>query len=63
MDFQEPYLRTLLRFIGLTDVTFIHAENQKPGDLAEPARNAAIAEIQLAAALTKGTPPAQDSPL
>jgi FMN-dependent NADH-azoreductase len=26
MDFQEPYLRTLLGFIGLTDVTFIHAE-------------------------------------
>ncbi|MDQ1387014.1 MAG: FMN-dependent NADH-azoreductase [Acidobacteriaceae bacterium] len=62
-DHQEPYLRHILGFIGLTDVTFIHAENQKPGDLAEPARNAAIAEIQLAAALTKGTPPAQDSPL
>lgn len=26
MDFQEPYLRTLLGFIGLVDVTFIHAE-------------------------------------
>lgn len=26
MDFQEPYLRTLLGFIGLTDVTFVHAE-------------------------------------
>jgi FMN-dependent NADH-azoreductase len=26
MDFQEPYLRTLLGFMGLTDVTFIHAE-------------------------------------
>jgi FMN-dependent NADH-azoreductase len=26
MDFQEPYLRTLLGFIGLADVTFIHAE-------------------------------------
>ncbi|RQR22989.1 FMN-dependent NADH-azoreductase [Burkholderia sp. Bp9142] len=26
MDFQEPYLRTLLGYIGLTDVTFIHAE-------------------------------------
>ncbi len=62
-DHQEPYLRHILGFIGLTDITFIHAENQKPGDLAEPARNAAIAEIQLAAALTKGTPAAQDSPL
>jgi FMN-dependent NADH-azoreductase len=26
MDFQEPYLRTLLRFVGLSDITFIHAE-------------------------------------
>ncbi len=28
IDFQEPYLRHILGFIGLTDVTFIHAENQ-----------------------------------
>src|SRR5260370_20752087 len=27
-DFQEPYLLHMLRFIGLTDVTSIHAENQ-----------------------------------
>jgi FMN-dependent NADH-azoreductase len=27
-DFQEPYLRAILRFIGLTHVTFVHAENQ-----------------------------------
>src|SRR5258707_15559583 len=27
-DFQEPYLRHVLGFIGLTDVTFVHAENQ-----------------------------------
>jgi FMN-dependent NADH-azoreductase len=27
-DFQEPYLRHILGFIGLTHVTFIHAENQ-----------------------------------
>jgi FMN-dependent NADH-azoreductase len=26
LDFQEPYLRQLLGFIGLTDVTFVHAE-------------------------------------
>jgi FMN-dependent NADH-azoreductase len=26
VDFQEPYLRQLLAFIGITDVTFIHAE-------------------------------------
>lgn len=49
-DHQEPYLRHILGFIGLTDVTFIHAENQKPGDLAEPSRAAAITQIQQAAA-------------
>src|SRR5258705_674612 len=27
-DFQEPYLRHILGFIGLTDATFIHAEKQ-----------------------------------
>jgi FMN-dependent NADH-azoreductase len=27
-DFQEPYLRHAFRFIGLTGLTFIHAENQ-----------------------------------
>lgn len=26
LDFQEPYLRQLLGFIGLTDVAFVHAE-------------------------------------
>jgi FMN-dependent NADH-azoreductase len=45
-DHQEPYLRHILGFIGLTDVTFIHAENQKPGVQAEVAKAAAIAEIQ-----------------
>jgi FMN-dependent NADH-azoreductase len=52
-DHQEPYLRHILGFIGLSGVTFIHAENQKPGDLAELARAAAIEEIQLAAATTE----------
>ena len=45
-DHQEPYLRHILGFVGLTDVTFIHAENQKPGDLAEPARAAALEQLQ-----------------
>jgi FMN-dependent NADH-azoreductase len=26
VDFQEPYLRQLLGFMGITDVTFVHAE-------------------------------------
>jgi len=31
-DFQEPYLRTILGFIGITDVTFIHAEGVNSSD-------------------------------
>ncbi len=34
-DFQEPYLRHILAFIGLTDVTFVHAENQMRDNAAE----------------------------
>ena len=44
-DYQEPYLRHILAFIGLTDVTFIHAENQKPGPQADDAKAAAILQI------------------
>jgi FMN-dependent NADH-azoreductase len=29
MDFQQPYLRAMLAFNGLDDVTFIHVEGQK----------------------------------
>lgn len=57
-DHQEPYLRHILGFIGLTDVTFIHAENQKPGDLAEPARTAALEKLQqTAVAISKPAEP------
>ncbi|MBH8576608.1 FMN-dependent NADH-azoreductase [Nostocaceae cyanobacterium CENA369] len=31
-DYQEPYLRAVFAFIGLTDVTFIYAENLNSGD-------------------------------
>lgn len=50
IDFQEPYLRQLLGFIGLTDVTFIHAEKIGFGP---KAREAAItgARAQIGAAL------------
>src|ERR1035441_10106845 len=55
-DYQEPYLRHILAFIGLTDVTFIHAENQKPGAQAETAKAAAIAQIrELAGESTSST--------
>jgi FMN-dependent NADH-azoreductase len=49
-DHQEPYLRHIFGFIGITDVTFIHAENQKPGELAESSRAAAFEQLQQAAA-------------
>ena len=29
LDFQEPYLRAMLGFIGLTDVTVVHVEGQR----------------------------------
>jgi len=48
-DYQEPYLRHVLAFVGMDDVTFIHAENQKPGEQAEISRAAAIAQIEQAA--------------
>ncbi len=45
-DFQESYLRRILGFIGLTDVTFIHAENQARREKAESSRNAAVERIE-----------------
>jgi FMN-dependent NADH-azoreductase len=62
-DYQEQYLRHILAFIGLTDVTFIHAENQKPGDRAEPARAATMEQAQLAAAATDRPLAAQEPQL
>jgi FMN-dependent NADH-azoreductase len=54
-DFQEPYLRHLLGFIGITDVTFVHAE--KIGYGAE-ARAAALTNAKLRIAdLTAGPLP------
>ncbi|PKM19579.1 MAG: FMN-dependent NADH-azoreductase [Gammaproteobacteria bacterium HGW-Gammaproteobacteria-15] len=53
MDFQEPYLKTLLGFIGITDVTFIHAEKIGHGP---EAREIAIttAKSRIAQAITPG---------
>ena len=45
-DFQEPYLRTILGFIGITDVTFVHAEGVNEGEKArETAMTAASAKL------------------
>ena len=43
IDFQEPYLRHLLGFVGITDVTFIHAEKLGFGP---EARTAALANAK-----------------
>ncbi len=52
MNHQEPYLRTVLAFLGLTDVTFIEVEGQAIGpDVAakglEAARAAALSLVAL----------------
>ena len=43
IDFQEPYLRHLLGFVGLTDVTFVHAEKIGYGP---DARSAALTQAK-----------------
>ena len=46
-DFQEPYLRTVLGFLGLTDVTFVRFEGLAMGpDAAGVHRSKALAEIE-----------------
>ena len=46
MDAQEPHLRTLLGFIGITDVTFVRAERLAFGpEVREQAIRDAEAEI------------------
>jgi FMN-dependent NADH-azoreductase len=57
IDFQEPYLRHLLGFVGITDVTFVHAEKigYGPEARAEAVTNArleiaAISEATMARA-------------
>jgi len=52
IDFQEPYLRHLFAFVGITDVTFIRAEKIGYGP---EARAAAIAEAQAELARLTGT--------
>jgi FMN-dependent NADH-azoreductase len=50
-DFQEPYLRAVLGFNGLTDVTFVHVEGQK---ISPEAADAGVARARSAiSALTE----------
>jgi FMN-dependent NADH-azoreductase len=54
IDFQEPYLRTLLGFIGLSEVTFIHAEKiAYGGEAREAALAHAKAQIAVAVVLSQ----------
>jgi FMN-dependent NADH-azoreductase len=47
LDFQEPYLRAVFELIGITDMTFIHAENLSGGDeIRQQSIAAALEEIQ-----------------
>ena len=54
-DFQEPYLRHLFGFIGITDVTFVRAEKIGYGP---EARDASLtrAKLDIAALVHGGTP-------
>ena len=47
LDFQEPYLRTLLGFLGLNDVIFVHLEGLAMGpDAVNANRTRALAKIE-----------------
>lgn len=50
LDFVEPYLRAVLGFIGLTDVTVVRAEGQAIPDAREPSRREALAAAEALAA-------------
>ena len=42
-DFQEPWLRSVFGFLGVTDVTFVHAEGMNLGD---EARQSGLAKAE-----------------
>ena len=50
LDFVEPYLRAVLGFIGLTDISVVRAEGQAVPDLREPARRQALTDAAALAA-------------
>jgi FMN-dependent NADH-azoreductase len=55
MDFQAPYLQKILGFIGLTEVTFIHADKQAFG--AEAAQQSIDKAIEHLSSLAEGYSP------
>jgi FMN-dependent NADH-azoreductase len=50
MNHQDPYIRTIFGFIGITDITFVHVENDEQGgtSLAESIAQARTQIAQLA---------------
>jgi FMN-dependent NADH-azoreductase len=59
LDFQEPYLKAVLGFLGLTDVTFVHLEGLSMGpEAADAHRGKALAAIERLA--TEPVPEAAD---
>ena len=50
LNYQDPYLRTIFGFIGITDITFIEVENDEHGEqkLAESIASARTKIIKLA---------------
>jgi FMN-dependent NADH-azoreductase len=50
LDHQEAYLRAILGFFGITDITFIRAENTARPELRDKSIEAAQAEIKALAA-------------
>ncbi len=55
LDFQEPYLRAMLAFLGLDDVTFVHAEGLK---ISPETAAAGLASARRAAATLLAAPAA-----
>jgi FMN-dependent NADH-azoreductase len=47
-DFQEPFLRAIFGLVGVTDITFIHADNLSSDDAAEKSISEARAALQSA---------------
>lgn len=47
LNYQDPYLRTIFGFIGITDITFIHVENDELGGTSL-AQSIAAARTQVA---------------
>jgi FMN-dependent NADH-azoreductase len=51
MDFQEPYLRQLLRFVGITNATFVRAEKLASGQRSGSRRSARLSGSRRSARL------------